>query len=303
VQACSWTLESQQAALLELLRGALGVPVSFADLNAAGIEFPASVVSELELAGVEIERRVLHADGTREMGVRLDPSRDLDNAFSSDQRRAGSSAGPVRRCAAGFPARLLAWPLSTSAARTSRALGDTPDKRWLAPVALFATVGLVTVLALIVLPAGSMAPRPRAQIRPAKSVGPAVAQVDTRSRAAGRPEATLVSAALAVQLQASGHELLEAGRYAAAIEALKRAVTATGEQLDECLEPVSATCLTYAYALYDLGHALQLSGHPSAAVGVLQRRLQIDNQRPTVQNELTLARTQAGLEPRADSAL
>jgi hypothetical protein len=59
VQAGSWTLESQQAALLELLRGVSGAPVSFADLNAAGIEFPASVVSELELAGVEIERCVL----------------------------------------------------------------------------------------------------------------------------------------------------------------------------------------------------------------------------------------------------
>jgi tetratricopeptide (TPR) repeat protein len=159
------------------------------------------------------------------------------------------------------------------------------------------------VLALITLPAGSIAPRPRAQTSPAKSVRPAVAQVNTRSRAAGRPEAMLVSAALAVQLQAGGHELLEAGRYAAAIDTLKRAVTATGEQLDECLEPVSAMCLTYAYALYDLGHALQLSGHPSAAVGVLQRRLRIDNQRPTVQNELTLARTQAGLEAQPDSAL
>jgi hypothetical protein len=47
--------------------------------------------------------------------------------------------------------------------------------------------------------------------------------------------------------------------------------------------------LIYAYALYDLGSALRLHGQPAAAVPVLQRRLQIDNQRPTVQAQLELA--------------
>jgi hypothetical protein len=48
--------------------------------------------------------------------------------------------------------------------------------------------------------------------------------------------------------------------------------------------------LTYAYALYDLGRALLLDGDPRAALGVLSERLQIDNQRATVQEELELAR-------------
>lgn len=56
--------------------------------------------------------------------------------------------------------------------------------------------------------------------------------------------------------------------------------------------PASGTCLTYAYALYDLGSALRLDGYPAAAVPILQRRLQIDNQRATVQAQLELALAQ-----------
>lgn len=51
-------------------------------------------------------------------------------------------------------------------------------------------------------------------------------------------------------------------------------------------------CLTYADALYDLGRALALSGHPQQAVPILRRRPQINNQRVTVQNELALARSE-----------
>jgi hypothetical protein len=47
----SRAFEQQQTILLELLRKAAGAPVSYAELQDAGIEFPASVVSELELSG------------------------------------------------------------------------------------------------------------------------------------------------------------------------------------------------------------------------------------------------------------
>ncbi|TMM00699.1 MAG: hypothetical protein E6G05_11010 [Actinobacteria bacterium] len=62
-------------------------------------------------------------------------------------------------------------------------------------------------------------------------------------------------------------------------------------QLNDCLEPTSDTCLTYAYALYDLGRALELNGEASAAVPVLEKRLQIDNQRDIVAAELAHVRT------------
>jgi tetratricopeptide (TPR) repeat protein len=103
-----------------------------------------------------------------------------------------------------------------------------------------------------------------------------------------------VSPALATALEAQGHSLLEAGRYGDAVPVLKRAVLATGETLGASLEPASSTCLTYAYALYDLGRAVRLSGEPQAAVPILERRLQIDNQRWIVDAELHLARRGIG---------
>jgi hypothetical protein len=103
-----------------------------------------------------------------------------------------------------------------------------------------------------------------------------------------------VSAALAAQLEAHGHELLQAGQSASAVPVLERALAATGESLHGCMQPAGAQCLTYAYALYDLGRALLLSGSPSAAVGVLEHRLQIDNQQPVVAAELASARHQLG---------
>jgi hypothetical protein len=99
-----------------------------------------------------------------------------------------------------------------------------------------------------------------------------------------------VSVALATQLEAGGHGLLDSGRYEEAIPVLRRTLAATGESVGACLEPASRTCLSYAYALYDLGRALRLGGHPAAAVAILERRLEIDNQRSTVEGELGLAR-------------
>jgi len=103
-----------------------------------------------------------------------------------------------------------------------------------------------------------------------------------------------VSPALATDLEAHGHALLQNGRYGPAIRVLRRALAATGEQAQACLEPSGDNCLTYAYALYDLGRALRLSGNSAAAVPILEARLQIDNQRSTVASELQLARQQAG---------
>ncbi len=65
-------VETQQLRMLELLRGADEQPVTLDELRAGGIDFPAVVVSELEINGYEIER--LHEHG-RLTGVRL---RELD---------------------------------------------------------------------------------------------------------------------------------------------------------------------------------------------------------------------------------
>jgi hypothetical protein len=60
--------DTQQQRLLERLRQAGDQPVAFAELHAGGIDFPATVVSELQLNGYAIERVYDHR---RLVGVRL----------------------------------------------------------------------------------------------------------------------------------------------------------------------------------------------------------------------------------------
>jgi hypothetical protein len=105
---------------------------------------------------------------------------------------------------------------------------------------------------------------------------------------------TPVSETLAEQLEAQGHELLGRERGAQAIPVLRQALAATGESLAGCLRPASEPCLTYAYALYDLGRALLSSGSAAAAVSVLEHRLRIENQQPVVAAELESARRRLG---------
>ena len=82
--------DHQQKLALDALRRAAGYPVSYAELRAAGIDLPASVVSELELAGVPIERCV--GEGTGVVGVRLDPSNEATAQTAQDPERAVPAA-------------------------------------------------------------------------------------------------------------------------------------------------------------------------------------------------------------------
>jgi hypothetical protein len=90
----------------------------------------------------------------------------------------------------------------------------------------------------------------------------------------------------AEQLQQTGHQQLLAGSYPAAIATLRRAVSAA-----------APSSLTYAYSLYDLGRALTLGGDPSAAVPILEKRLQIPNQTAVVRQALDQALRASGQAP------
>lgn len=273
-----------------MLRRAAGAPVSYAQLHDAGIEFPASVVSELELAGVDVERCHVHTVGERQLvGVRLEPPRERSDLPAQRSEPPAQSSVLVVR------------DVHTSAVRALRTLGDNVATRWPPAAALLAAAGVVAALVLVALSGGGRTPQVAVahhRLRPVVSAA-ARSQVAAASETAAadapqprpvpRAAPTPVSPALAAQLEAQGHELLDAGRYSEAIAVLEKALPATGENLGNCLRPASETCLTYAYALYDLGRALRLDGDPAAAVPVLQRRLQIENQRPTVQAQLELA--------------
>jgi hypothetical protein len=264
--------DQQQALVLGALRRASGTPVSFAELREAGVEFPASVVSELELAGVPIERcRGVEGRGA---SVRLDPAFEpTDEPTAEAERPATTRALP---------------PIVEDGPR-----GNPARHRLLVPIALLAVIVAVGALLATSLGGSGGPAKPRVVRRPhpkpaiSASIAPTTAKTPP---APPPPPPTPVSLGLARRLESRGHGLLQNGSYSGAVAVLRRALLATGEDVGACVQPASTMCLTYAYALYDLGRALRLSGDPAAAVPILERRLEIDNQRPTVLAELELAR-------------
>jgi tetratricopeptide (TPR) repeat protein len=74
---------------------------------------------------------------------------------------------------------------------------------------------------------------------------------------------------------------MNAGDYEAAVPVLRRAVEAFGSRTSD---------VNYAYALYNLGKSLRLSGRPEEAIPLLRDRLDIPNQTETVRQELQAAR-------------
>jgi len=91
--------------------------------------------------------------------------------------------------------------------------------------------------------------------------------------------------ALGAQLNDEGYSLIQQGLYEEAIPVLERAVAAF---------PEGTTEINYAYALFNLGHALRMAGRPDEAIPILEQRLEIPDQTETVQAELDAARAAAG---------
>ena len=102
--------------------------------------------------------------------------------------------------------------------------------------------------------------------------------------AAAAPAPTGDDAALGSALNQEGFELIQAGEYEQAVPVLQEAVRAF---------PAGTEDLDYAYALFNLGNALRLSGRPEEAIPVLERRLQIPNQTEVVRRELDAALSEA----------
>jgi eukaryotic-like serine/threonine-protein kinase len=87
------------------------------------------------------------------------------------------------------------------------------------------------------------------------------------------------------ELNNQGYSMMQGGDYAGAVPILQEAVS---------LWPENSQDINYAYALFNLGQALNRSGNPEAAIPYLEKRLQWNDQRDTVQAELADARSKAG---------
>jgi hypothetical protein len=77
-------VDSQQLRLLELLRDQQSAPLTFAQLHAGGVPYPASVISELILVGYPIERVY---EGGRLAGIRLSEPGPVPAPDAEQQRR------------------------------------------------------------------------------------------------------------------------------------------------------------------------------------------------------------------------
>jgi hypothetical protein len=314
-------LDELQARLVERLRAAGGEPVSFDELRAIGIENPALLCYELAAVGLPVTRTCSPGEGMPALSVRLEPRREEqpDAAATGDSPREpeleapgapgshpGSPQGP------GVGARAMHASAATALGRLAMLAGRLGTEHRLRPSRLIAVSALAIVTVAIVAmalgaqgrtvrtesggaradasrpaPATVARQSPRASPPPAAATAPAPPAQSIGQPQAGEPASPVRAAAL----EAVGHRLLGEGSYAGAIPQLLAAVRTSGGSLAGCREPASDGCLTFAYALYDLGRALRLQGRHPEAITVLSQRLQIDNQRPVVQRELALARS------------
>jgi tetratricopeptide (TPR) repeat protein len=111
--------------------------------------------------------------------------------------------------------------------------------------------------------------------------------VTTKPKPTTTSPAELTGAALGSALNDQGYALLRQGDFSGAIPLLQRAVNAF---------PDGSTDVAYAFALYNLAHALRLAGQPQDAIPLLVQRLGLtNNQRGVVEKELKLAEDESGV--------
>lgn len=170
--------------------------------------------------------------------------------------------------------------------------------RFGAVAAILGVLAAVLVVAVVVLGGGGDEGRKGAsgaKQATAKKAAPSKAEKPEK-----QPEATEASETTAsvppapesdptrgAELNEQGYSLMQAGEYDAAVPVLEEAVGTFPEGSED---------LDYAYALFNLGSALRLSGNPEAAIPILEQRLQIPNQTSTVEEELEAARAEVGEE-------
>jgi tetratricopeptide (TPR) repeat protein len=168
--------------------------------------------------------------------------------------------------------------------------------RWGAVAALLGTVAALIAGAVVILGGNGGSGRGKAHhAKQAKAAAPQRKAAESESEAVappGEPEGTSEPAEVTMAptegssesgaaLNAQGYSLIQAGEYDAAVPVLEEAVASYPEGSED---------VGYAYALFNLGNALRLSGRPEEAIPILEERLEIPNQTSTVERELEAAR-------------
>ncbi len=151
-------------------------------------------------------------------------------------------------------------------------------------VALAVAVVAVAVVSILAATDGPEGEDGKADSSVARGEGEGATAGEGSGGAASVPEPAGSDPALGSALNQEGFELIQAGGHEEAIPVLEEAVASFPPGTEE---------LDYAYALFNLGNALRLSGRPEEAIPVLERRLEIPNQTAVVRQELSAARREA----------
>lgn len=155
-----------------------------------------------------------------------------------------------------------------------------PRPAWGKAVAIVAA--LATLAVAIVLVIGGSDEKEGGKAAPTVAANGVEASRDTKANAGAEvPAPAGDDPALGSALNQEGFEMIQTGSYEEAVPVLEDAIRAF---------PTGTDDLNYAYALFNLGNALRLSGRPEEAIPVLERRLEIPNQTGIVRSELTAAR-------------
>jgi serine/threonine-protein kinase len=216
----------------------------------------------------------------------------LEDGLARDpERRPGSAGELVERLDSGLQGEETK-PLSTDATAT---LPVQPPPMALSPAAAEAEVssprrgrfaavaGLAAVAAGVAIAIAALGGGSGGDSKPPVKVRTRTQTVTTQTQT--QPP-SLTGDALGTQLNDRGYSLIQQGDYAAAIPILRHAVNSFSDGTSD---------VNYAYALYNLGHALRLAGQPEAAIPILEQRLQIADQSGTVAAELAQAQQEAGV--------
>jgi len=183
------------------------------------------------------------------------------------------------------PAR--ARPSRPAVRRPSTPARPRRDNRppWFAAVAV-AAAALVGVVVLAALLGGGDEPASTQSERPATTTTstPTASTPAPATQAQTTPQPATDGRSIS-QLDAAGYGLSQQGRYEEAVPLERAAVR-------QCGDSTETQC---AYALFNLGTALNRAGQAEEAIPYLERRLEISNDRPSiVQAELDRARAAAG---------
>jgi eukaryotic-like serine/threonine-protein kinase len=214
------------------------------------------------------------------------PGIDAPDALTEAARGGRGRLTPSRSVAAAADGRRPRQAAPTWAPSSPPPGRRTPRRRrrlgaLAALLAVFAIVGVAAAAAAGVF-SGSSGNRTNDALaagRAAKRAGSAVGHSSSTATARAAANATPTAA----ELELTGHRQMLDGNYTQALQTLKQAVSTA--------QPSSTT---YAYALYDLGRTMLLSGDPQAAIPVLRERLSIPLQTAVVRATLNRALQAAG---------